>query len=198
MDATSSRASPLCAMYDRFMEAPCLSRSQVQLSSSPILQFRVYPRSNPISSRQTCPRARGGTLRKPFRGTSYIVFLLGDLCYLCERSLSSIIRATNWQQLKTLPDTPGDIMQALMEKGITSRAETQRRWDSKSTVLLVLLCASASPRESLWFRPKAGLGSSAFICGSKSFCDVKEPLPSRRQALDDANSVYLLFQKELE
>jgi hypothetical protein len=49
-------------------------------------------------------------------------------------------------------------MPVLMKKGMASHAETQRRWGPTEPTC-ILLCASASPGESIWFRPKAGLGN---------------------------------------
>jgi len=55
-------------------------------------------------------------------------------------------------------------MQLLMQKRIVSRAETQGRWGGTESSC-ALLCASASLRALIWFRPKAGLRPSGFICG---------------------------------
>ncbi len=59
---------------------------------------------------------------------------------------------------KRFPDCSDRLMQALVEEGIISRAETQGRWDREDHSCVVL-CVSASPRELIWFRREAGLGN---------------------------------------
>jgi len=57
------------------------------------------------------------------------------------------------------------VLQAAAVEGIRSRAEVQRRWVSQPAAIVLFSASQRLCARTYWFRPQAGLGSSAFISG---------------------------------